>query len=131
MCAPSPSPPSEAGFSLLEALISFAILAMALSAVFSAGMYGLRMTSRATERTEALMEARSLIDRIGADLPLVSGSYDGTTPLGHAYHLVIAPIAEVSGEPLRAYAVEADIKGRKAKTPIVSLRTLRTAKAAP
>ena len=128
MCAPT-NPSSEAGFSLLEAVVSFAILAMVLAAVFSAATFGLRMSARATQRTEALMEARSLIDRVGVDVPLAAGTYNGKTALGRAYHLVISPIA--TGSALRAYEVAADIGARSGKTPLVSLRTLRTAGANP
>ena len=63
----------DSGFSLIEAMTAAAILSLGLAAYFSGAGDGLMLSNAAGERTQAALEARSLIDRMGADLPLTPG----------------------------------------------------------
>lgn len=119
----------EAGFTLVESLVSLAILALALTATFAAGSQGLSASARAKLETQAVMEARSLIARVGGDVPLKPGRYAGKTALGHPYRLTVASTAS-SGNGLKAYEITASIApANKPSHPILRLQTLRTTEA--
>lgn len=63
----------ERGFTLLEVLIAFAILAVAMAMLFRAFSTGLSAGAKARDWTTAVALARSGLDRIGADIPLKEG----------------------------------------------------------
>ncbi|APH55072.1 General secretion pathway protein I [Granulibacter bethesdensis] len=52
----------ESGFTLLETLIAFIILALALSEIFDGSLIGLRSARRAEEMRQALVVARNHLD---------------------------------------------------------------------
>ena len=118
---------AEAGFSLIEAIVSFAILALVLTVTFSAGTLGLRASHNAELQTQALLEAQSLSERVGIDLPLAAGIYDGTTDLGHAFRIEIS--AEQYGGDSQhdlGFSIRTEIRARGAdKTPLLSLHSYR------
>ena len=60
----------ESGFALLEVLIAFAILAVAMAAALQAFTGGIETTRRTEAESAALAAARSLMERIGPELPL-------------------------------------------------------------
>lgn len=51
----------EDGFSLVEVLVAFAILALALATLFSAFGTGAKLSAAATERTRAVLHAESIL----------------------------------------------------------------------
>ncbi|MFO1187427.1 MAG: prepilin-type N-terminal cleavage/methylation domain-containing protein [Alphaproteobacteria bacterium] len=122
-------PAGEAGFTLLESVVAAAILALALGAFFAASSNALHTASAIAKRTEAMLEARSLLDRLGTELPLASGRFEGETPAGRAYRLDIAPIRDPQAK-LGAFEVHLVLRAR-AKDPaaLASLSTIRVAEA--
>lgn len=123
---------AEDGFSLLEAVISAAILSLALTAFFNAGAMGLRGASQSAQRTEAVLELQSLITRLGHDIPLTEGVLEGTTELGRPFSLSIALADKGERTGLGAYEIHADIARSAAKPNTrVSITTLKTARVAP
>jgi Tfp pilus assembly protein PilV len=131
---PVDGPSDESGFSLLEAIVSFAILALALSATFGAGTLGLHASHRAKLQTEALLEAQSLTSRIGVDMPIAQNSYTGETALGHFYRIDIvadrdetAASAESEPQPHHiGYAITTNILAKPSdKQPLVSLHSFK------
>lgn len=80
------------GFTLLEVLIAFAILALALTALmqtFGSGMRGVEASER--HMTAALM-ARSLLERVGHDIPLEPGEIKGASGM-FAWTVSVRPAA--------------------------------------
>ncbi len=78
--AASPSPAeagAEAGFTLLEILVAFAILAVALTAVLQAFGGGLESVRRADAAALSLAKARSLLERVGTELAIAPGVLSG------------------------------------------------------
>jgi len=67
----------EGGFALLEVLIAFAILAVAMAAALQAFTGGIEATRRTEAESAALAAARSLMERIGPELPLAPGLTEG------------------------------------------------------
>jgi general secretion pathway protein I len=90
--AASPSPAEaqdEAGFTLLEVLVAFAILAVAMAAVLQAFGGGLDGARRSEELSQSLAVARSTLDRVGTELPIAPGLRSGEAD-GVAWQVSIA-----------------------------------------
>lgn len=119
---------AESGFTLLEVLVAVAILAVALTALFQAFAAGLGGAKQAEAATRAGLIARSLLDRVGADLALVEGVRRGEAADGYAWVLGISPRRERDGtqvnSPLKLYDVEAIVSWGKGQS--VTLFTVRT-----
>ena len=97
------SPDQAAGFTLIEILVSLAILGIIL-ATFAEVLSGSLLSSRRIDSgTEALLFARSTMDRIGRDLPLRAGLSRGAFPDGGGWSLSISP-ATVTGRPAASLA---------------------------
>jgi general secretion pathway protein I len=78
--AASPSPAEarrEAGFTLLEVLVAFAIMAVAMTALLQAFGGGLVAARRTDAASQSLAAARSLLERVGSELPIESGTRTG------------------------------------------------------
>jgi general secretion pathway protein I len=65
------------GFTLLEVMLAFALLAFATSLLIGALANGLHQVARAQNATEATLYAQSLLDPLGALEPIAPGSRDG------------------------------------------------------
>ena len=72
----------ERGFTLLEVLVAFAILAVAMGAALQAFTGGIDAARRSEAQAAALAAARSLLDRTGTEIPLTLGKSDGESPGG-------------------------------------------------
>lgn len=80
----------EGGFTLLEVLVAFAVLAVAMTAILQAFGGGLDATRRSEAAGEALAAARSLLDRVGTELPIVPGLRSGGSAAGPSWSVEIA-----------------------------------------
>jgi general secretion pathway protein I len=70
-------PPRQRGFTLIEAVIAFAILGLSLSALYGAFGAALSRTRRDAKLSEATLIAQSLLARAGTELPASSGHFTG------------------------------------------------------
>ncbi len=70
------------GFTLIEILVAFAILAIALVALFQGFSSGIDGGRRVERASAALLVARSTLERIGGDIPLQEGRQEGIDPNG-------------------------------------------------
>ena len=94
---------AEAGFTLIEILVSLVILGIIL-ATFAEVLSGSLLSSRRIDSgTEALLFARSTMDRIGRDQPLRAGLSRGAFPDGGGWSLSVSP-ATVTGRPAPSLA---------------------------
>ena len=111
-------PTRNSGFTLIEVLISFVILALVLGVVFRSLSTGLSHERTAELATARVLEARSILDRLGADLPLEEGLAEGELATGEAWTLTVSPY-EVNNntdkarpeETLKAYLAVITIQG--------------------
>ena len=126
---------NDAGFTLLEVLVSLAILAVTTGVLLSVFSNGLRLSHKAEMESYAVMEAQSVLARLGADLPLEDGDITGQTENGFHWKLHIEPYGDARDRmawPVKAKAVSASVfwtEGGQEKT--VALDTIRIFPKAP
>lgn len=106
----------NSGFTLIEVLIAFTILAIVLGVVFRALSSGLGHERTADLATARVLEARSILDRVGLDIPLEPGATSGELTNGEEWALEIAEVSfeELElGEPdeFKAYRAALTITG--------------------
>ena len=87
----------DAGFSLMEILVAFAILSLSLLAIFKSYSLILRSQNAAQEETLALDSARALIAVTGTEIPLQPASQEGRGDAGIDWTREIKPL-HVSGK---------------------------------
>ncbi len=130
------------GFTLIEVLLAFVILAAAAGLLLGMLSGGLGQVARARSETEASLYAQSLLDGIGILEPIAPGSRDGEFDSGrYHYRLQIAQVddpvpapptaqaagpAPISGQPLATFfRVSLVVRWGDRPTQQLSLSTLR------
>ena len=118
------------GFTLIEIIVSLAILAVALGALFQSFSTGLRATAVTDRQAAAVMLAQSLLDRIGQDIPLVAGEQAGVSEDGLRWSIAIVPSPLIAPErradsPLLPFDVAVTVAGDGGRP--LTLTTLRLA----
>ena len=82
----------EEGFVLIEALVAFTILVGVLLAVGKAIGGGVAQTRIVDQAAGQALAARSILDRVGVDIPLAPGDHKGVSPDGHRWAVRVTPI---------------------------------------
>lgn len=91
----------QRGFTLLEVLVAFALLALALTLVLGALSGAARQVRHAADSSRATLHAQSLLAQLGSGEPLQPGQRDGELEGGrYQWHLDVTPFAD----PLAARA---------------------------
>jgi general secretion pathway protein I len=110
--APMRSPPLRTrarrarGFTLLEVMLAFVLLAASLGMLVGMLSGGLRQVSGATRDTEATLHAQSLLESVGTLTPIVPGHTQGELDDGrYRWTLDIAPMDDPA--PVTAEAAAA------------------------
>jgi prepilin-type N-terminal cleavage/methylation domain-containing protein len=102
------------GFTLIEALVAFAILALSLGQLLRSVSAGAENERRADFMTRAAADGQSQLAALGAELPLVAGETAGRYDDGLVWTLNVArdrAIASVGGAPLvTAWRVRLEIR---------------------
>jgi prepilin-type N-terminal cleavage/methylation domain-containing protein len=86
-------PARDAGFTLLEVMISFVIAALALSLLYQGATGGLRSTAAAARTEEAVSLAKSHLAAIGRGEGIAQQDSSGADGDGFDWHLRVRPIA--------------------------------------
>ena len=87
-------PASSGGFSLLEVLVAFTILAMLLGALFQVFSGGLRAASAGDSHTRATVIAQSRLAALGVGEPLQEGVTSGTVEGGFHWRVIAHPYVD-------------------------------------
>lgn len=86
----SAKPGRSRGFTLLEVLVAFVIFALSFSVVLEIIAGSMRSTVRARDYSEAALLAQSLMERVGSELPLEAGAFQGETEDGFTWVIEIS-----------------------------------------
>jgi len=127
---PSPQRDGDGGFTLIEVLVAFAIVAVTLTALLQVFSTSLGSITTVERRAEATLLARSALDAVGVEIPLVAGERSADAGQGYALRLRIAPSATLApladaGGSLVPYEVAATVSWERGGS--LTLTTLRLA----
>jgi len=116
------------GFTLIEILIAFAILAVALAALLRAFSSGLQATTKAERYGAAVLLARSVLERVGSEIAIQPGEQSGHGEDGTVWSLHIEPLevrraANERASPFLPYEVAVTVTGPRQEP--ITLTTLR------
>jgi general secretion pathway protein I len=89
----------QRGFTLLEVVAAFAILALGLGMAMQAASGAMQQSRQAAEHTRAALHARSVLDTLGVGERLEPGQYGGEFADGYRWRAEVAPF-ELGGEDL-------------------------------
>lgn len=127
----------QRGFSLLEVLVAFSILALSLAVLMRIFSGSLNNATVARDQAEATRIAQSLLAAASADAPLVAGEHQGTHGEQFRWQLSVGPVEpEARGAsgpaswrlPADLWQISARVawgSARGEKERAVSLSTLR------
>lgn len=122
---------AQAGFTLLEILVAFAVLVLMLGALLPAFSGGLRSLDAADSYVHAVLLAQSRIEMIGSEVPLEEGDRQGILEDGFQWVAEVRPVT-LTAEARDEYALPFDtftvvVTVFKDGGPRVRLETLRLA----
>lgn len=123
----------ERGFTLLEILVAFVIMALALGVIMQVFSGALRNIGVAEQRDHAVELAQSTLVRLGADIPLAEGEQSGEDGDGYRWHMLISHFEDADNVfdpatiPVALYQVDLDVDWGNTDSDHPSLRftTLR------
>lgn len=123
---------AQGGFSLLEVVVAFAILALSLGLLIQIFSRALNTTVLSGDYSRATTLAQARLNAVGIDIPLEPGSYSGDSEHGLSWEVSIAPyeFGDLAWEPtLNAFLVTSVVSWNKGGTQQrrISLTTLRLA----
>jgi len=84
-------PSGAKGFTLVEVLLAFVVFALSFAVVLEILSGSMRNTVRAKNYTEVALIAQSVMDRVGLDIPLASGTSSSGEVGDYSWQLVIDP----------------------------------------
>ena len=89
----------QRGFSLLEVMVAFAILAISLGVLMQIFSRASRATHVAAQYSRAASLAESRLEAVGSAIPLEEGTVSGEPENGYAWEVAIVPVdaAELTG----------------------------------
>jgi general secretion pathway protein I len=126
------APEPEAGFTLIEILVSFAIAALVLGALYRVYSTGLQAALAGQRYSDAVLAAQSTLDELSAIRP---DAADDTVGIYHrSWEIVNRPDLLPPGSPLKAmpYEVTVTVDWREGShLREISLSVLRLAAATP
>lgn len=117
--------PGSRGFTLIEVLVAFALVALILGAALRLVSGGLNDSDAAERHTLAVLVAESRIAELGATAPLEPGVSEGTADDDYRWRREIRRLDGEDDDPLPLYAVTVDVVWDDG--PGVRLATLRPA----
>ena len=118
----------SSGFTLIEALVAFAILGLVLAVLFRSMSSGLSQEQVASAATERLLAGRSLLERVGVEIPLEQGTIEGDLANGDIWVLTLTQVAGDPPDPegpVTAMLFRADLELTGPDGRSLHLRTLK------
>ncbi|MFI3137956.1 MAG: type II secretion system protein [Methylococcaceae bacterium] len=104
----------ERGFSLLEILVAFAILALSIGVLLNIFSRGLRTAIISEEYQQALAIAESQMARAGVEIPLAEGAASGDVDGKYTWSIVgspyVLPTDQTNTQPAQITAFTVQVK---------------------
>ena len=94
----------DAGFTVVEVLVAFAIVTVVIAALYQAVAGAYRGYARVQVREQTLALARAHLEAVGIESPLQGGESTGTYATGVAWHLTVEPI-DTASDKGRAFRI--------------------------
>ena len=82
---------TQGGFSLLEVLVAFSVLALSLGVLLEIFSTALRGVGLSEQYSEAAFLAESRLASVGVDIPLESGALESGEEQGYRWEVNVAP----------------------------------------
>jgi len=113
----------DAGFTVVEVLVAFAIVTIVLAALYQTVAGAYRGYARVQVREQTLALARAHLEAVGIETPLQLGESTGTDATGVPWHLTVEPVetASYKGRAFRVMLQALDRGGRS----LLRLETFR------
>jgi general secretion pathway protein I len=125
----------ERGFTLIEMIVSLAILSIALGVLFAAFSQDMTRQRLTEDETAARVEAQSVLARSLADPPRAPGRASGETADGLRWTLSVAPYGGIEDQKAWAFTpmqvtarVDWSVDGRDRSLSLTTLRAMPRAK---
>ncbi|MGE0823865.1 MAG: type IV pilus modification protein PilV [Candidatus Binatia bacterium] len=83
---------TDRGFTLLEVMVALAVLAVGIVAALDAFGGSLRLTTKASRRTQAAIYAQNVMDRVLAQSILEDGEENGEFPGGFTWRVQVSEV---------------------------------------
>jgi general secretion pathway protein I len=99
----------QGGFSLLEILVAFSIMAISIGMLLSIFSSGLRNASVSEEYTAAVQVAEAMIARPGTEVPLQQGQSAGVVDDKYRWELAVAPFELPTTETIDTRTIPAQL----------------------
>jgi general secretion pathway protein I len=122
----------QGGFSLLEVLVAFSILALCLGVLLRIFGGSGRLAGMSEEHARAVVMAESLLSQIGVETPIQPGETSGQIDETYDWAMRVSPFTPPDGEPVsdqmpfKPYWVELAIEwGEQDELHAFKLSTLR------
>jgi general secretion pathway protein I len=123
----------QAGFSLLEVLVAFVILALSMGVIMRLFSTSLRNIDKTDRRAVAALLAQSALATLGVDEPLSEGELTGEGTEGYRWrarvtrHIESNTVLDYEASPVRLYEIELAVAdpGAHLDKPAFTLSTLR------
>ena len=130
-----PAPRRQRGFTLIEIVVAFAILALGIGIAMQIASGAMRNARQAAIRTDAALYAQSLLDTVGVGERLEEGSSSGEfgekfrwTLLAEPYEIESESPIEPGMSPVQLYRLQLDVTwetgGKEQVASFVTLRAL-------
>ena len=122
--------PRQAGFSLLEILVSLVVVALTVGAALRVYGQAADSASRGEQALSALMTAQSLLAEHGSTIPLKSGTSFGQAEPGLQWRSVISPYKgldrlQTHRLPVRPFTVSVTVSWGNTKARSLTLKALK------
>jgi general secretion pathway protein I len=113
----------DAGFTLVEVIVAFAIVTLVLAALYQAIAGAYRGYARVQVREQTLALARAQLDAVGVEGPLQPGETTGTYATGVVWRLAVEPV-ETAAPRGRAFRILLEARDSGGK-PFLRLETFK------